>query len=253
MRPETYRMLAAREDSYWWHRARRAMSVALLQRCGVAHGGRWLDLGCGPGGNLALSEGFAPEITVGLDLSPIAIDLARRKQPAARLVQADLSHALPFRDASFDAVTVFNVLYHDWVRSEAAVVAVIARVLRSNGVLLITEPAFRILAREMDAAAMGHRRYRTDDVAHWCAAAGLRVERASYFTSFGFPLLLALKAVRSGRNRNDTAEAVAADMKPLNPLINSAFLALSRAEGAAIVAGWRLSFGTTLISLARKS
>ena len=99
-------------------------------------------------------------------------------------------------DDSFDVVTVFNVLYHDWVKDEGAVISEVARVLRPGGVFLVTEPAFSVLTREMDAAAMGHRRYRIADFAALIERAGLRVAQASYFTSFGFPLLLAMKLMR---------------------------------------------------------
>src|SRR5580658_4350650 len=113
MLPETYKMLAEREDTYWWHLSRRALSIRLLSKCNVPRGGRWLDLGCGPGGNLALSESFAPRLAVGVDVSPLALSLARQKKPRARWVRADLNNPLPFGDTTFDVVTVFNVLYHD--------------------------------------------------------------------------------------------------------------------------------------------
>src|ERR1017187_672725 len=130
MHPETYRMVAEREEYYWWRRARRAMSVGLLRRHGVTAGARWLDLGCGPGGNFILSEMLMADITVGLDVSSIAHAEARKKFPYAYLVRADLSHTLPFADGEFDVVTIFNVLYHDWIASEAVVVAEIGRVMR---------------------------------------------------------------------------------------------------------------------------
>jgi SAM-dependent methyltransferase len=252
MQPQTYTMLAEREDSYWWHRARRGMAVRLLSRCAVRRGGRWLDLGCGPGGNLRLSDAFAAALTVGVDLSPIALAIARRKKPEAQLVGADLNNALPFADGTFDVVTVFNVLYHDWIESEAKVLAEVRRVLRPGGVLLITEPAFAILAREMDVAAMGRRRYRIADIARRCDGAGLRRVQATYFTSFGFPLLLAAKLVRRTRRAAEGAAAAGADMKPLNPTVNNLLLWLATLESHAIAAKFPVPFGTTLLCLARK-
>jgi SAM-dependent methyltransferase len=253
MLPETYQMLAAREDTYWWHVARRALSIRLLSQCAIPRGGRWLDLGCGPGGNLALSDSFAASLIVGVDLSPIALSIARQKQPQSRLVRADLNNSLPFGDANFDAVTVFNVLYHDWVMSEAAVFAEINRVLRPGGVLLITEPAFSILAREMDIAAMGHRRYRVTNILQLCRSAGLLAVQTSYFTSFGFPLLLAMKLWRrlGFAERAGPAESNA-EMRPLNQVLNAFLLRVSILESRAILAKLPVPFGTTLLCLARK-
>jgi len=253
MQPQTYKMLAEREDTYWWHVARRAMSGRLLSQCGIPRGGRWLDLGCGPGGNLALSEGFAPCLTVGVDLSALAISIAERKKPKACLVRADLNNALPFDDATFDVVTVFNVLYHDWVQSEGAVIAEGKRVLRSGGVFLITEPAFAILAREMDVAAMGHRRYRIADIARLCETAGLRVTRTSYFTSFGFFLLLAMKFLPH-RNLSSHASTPpqGVDMRPLGPVANTVLRYLAGLEGQMLTRGFKFPVGTTLFCVARK-
>lgn len=252
MRPETYKMLANREDVYWWHRARRSISIALLKQCKISRSGYWLDLGCGPGGNLGLSASFEAGMTVGLDVSPIAISIARQKKPAAHLVCADLSGELPFSDSTFDVVTIFNVLYHDWVKSEEAVLSEVSRVLRPGGILLLTEPAFPILAREMDLAAMGHRRYRLKDMESKCRPAALDVERSTYITSFGFIILLLLKAARHFYRPNQTIELEAADMKPISPPVNAALHAMAMAESRLIAWGARIPFGTTLLCLARK-
>lgn len=253
MRPETYQMLADREDTYWWHVARRAMSAELLSRYGIPSRSRWLDLGCGPGGNLNLSKPFAPSLTVGIDISPLALSIARSKKPDARLIQADLNTALPFGDAAFDVVTVFNVLYHDWIRDEQSTISEIARVLRPGGTLLITEPAFGVLAREMDAAAMGRRRYRLADVFRWCNGAHLLPRRGSYFTSFGFPLILAMKMIKAlPKTSHDEAGAQAMDMKPINPRLNRILRRIAGYEACAIAWGMRVPLGTTLVCVAKK-
>jgi SAM-dependent methyltransferase len=68
---------------------------------------------------------------VGLDLSPIALGLAREKAADARLVRADIARRLPFADSTFDLVTVFGVLNHAWVREEVAVLTEIRQELRT--------------------------------------------------------------------------------------------------------------------------
>lgn len=246
-------MVAEREEYYWWRCVRRTMSVGLLRRHGVVVGARWLDLGCGPGGNFILSKMLMADLTVGVDVSPIAHAEARKKFPDACLVRADLGQILPFADGQFDVVTIFNVLYHDWIISEAAVVTEIGRVLRPGGLLLITEPAFSILSREMDVASMGHRRYRTSNAVTWCRSAGLEVRFSSYFTSFGFPLLLGLKIFRwlwSSKSRK-TANA-APDMKPLNPFLNDILRIIAQFEASFLVRGVKVPFGTTLVCVAQR-
>jgi SAM-dependent methyltransferase len=253
MKPEAYEMLAAREGSYWWHRARRRLALALLRKCGIPQGPRWLDLGCGPGGNLGLLDDLAPTLIVGTDLSPRAQVLAKQKAPRAHIVGANIDRPLPYADRVFDVVTIFNVLYHSWVTSEAAVLAEALRVLRSSGLLLVTEPAFPLLAREMDEIAMTRRRYRRREFASMCTDAGLDVLYSGYFTSFGFPLLLGMSMMRKvGGSAHDDHLQPAADMKPLPSPLNTSMYALARAEGFLIERGFRMPFGTTLICVARK-
>jgi SAM-dependent methyltransferase len=253
VQPETYQMLAARQTSYWWHRARRKMAVALLRRHGLGHGARWLDLGCGPGGNLRMLDALEPDLTVGIDLSPLAIEFARQAAPDAAILRADIARGLPIRDASIDLVTIFNVLCHSWVASEVAVLREVHRVLRPGGLLLTTEPAFAALFREMDIAAMAIRRYRRAEFTALCRGAGFEVNFCSYFTSFGFPILLALKGLRRlgapfrrGRKRS------AADMVPLRPHLNEALHVAAALEASVIGVGLPVPFGTTLVCIARR-
>lgn len=251
MRPETYRRLADRQKTYWWHRARRTLALALLRRYGLRSGCRWLDLGCGPGGNFGMLDALRPQLVAGVDVSPIALELARLHAPAAMLVQADLNDRLPFDDAAFDVVTIFNVLYHGWVKSEAAVLAEAARVLRSGGLLLFTEPAFDALRREMDEEVMTRRRYRNADFDPWLRAAGFETLFSSYFTSFGVPILLASKLFKRGKQTPQPAEH-AIDMRPIPAPVNAAFEALARVEAGALARGLRLPAGTTLVRVARR-
>src|SRR5262249_32618986 len=136
-----YDLVAAREDAYWWHRARRAMAAGLLARFGLGPRSRTIDLGCGTGGHLAVSSAVPPTLPAGVDLSPLALDRARRRFPGAPFVRADVTRGLPFRDETVHAVTVFNVLYHTWIADEVPVLRDVARILRPGGLLLATEPA----------------------------------------------------------------------------------------------------------------
>jgi SAM-dependent methyltransferase len=253
MRPEAYRMLAEREDDYWWHRARRSMSLGLLRRYGVRDGSRWLDLGCGTGGNLRLLDALNPSLVAGVDISPIALEVAQRKRPSALLVRADLNRPLPFEGASFDVVTAFNVLYHDWVDNDTAVIAQVARLLRPGGLFFLTEPAFSILSRELDVAVMTRRRYRGRDVLRMCRSANLEPRLITYFTSFGFPLLLGWKLIsRLKRSQREGSGSPSPDMKPIHPLSNRILHGLAALESEAIIRGLRLPFGTTLVCVVQK-
>jgi ubiquinone/menaquinone biosynthesis C-methylase UbiE len=107
----------------------------------VPVGGRVLEIGCGPGHlaiRMAVEHGLA---VTGLDLDPAMIERAKANAANAPstnrepdFVVGDAA-ALPFADASFDAV-VSTLSMHHWEDSDAAL-AEIARVLRRGGRALI--------------------------------------------------------------------------------------------------------------------
>ena len=250
MRPEMFTHLAEKQNTYWWDRARRSMGGALLRRYGATRNGRWLDVGCGPGGNLVIADTFQPDLVVGVDLSAHALELAQSNLPYPRLVRADLSRGLPFADAIFDVATIFNVIYHDWVKNDCEALAEVARVLRRKSLLLMTEPAFPILAREWDKSVMGVRRYRRRELIECCRQAGLKTLFASYFTSFGFPILLGLRALR--RVIGDSGTGQCAEVKHLPSMLNESLFAAALLEAKAISLGLRIPFGVTLTIVAER-
>jgi demethylmenaquinone methyltransferase/2-methoxy-6-polyprenyl-1,4-benzoquinol methylase len=111
----------------------------LTVRAAVRPGDRVLDACCGTG-DLALEAQRAGARVTGLDFSERMLERARRKSAAVEWVRGDVL-ALPFSDASFDAVTVGFGIRN--VEDVEAGLGELARVLRSGGrlgCLEITRP-----------------------------------------------------------------------------------------------------------------
>jgi SAM-dependent methyltransferase len=247
MQPEFYEQVYSVQGTHWWGRNRSLLSFELLRRSEVTEGCRHLDVGCGTGQNLALLDA----LTVGLDLSPIALALARKAQPDSRLVRCDVNQSFPFADSTFDVVTVFNVLYHSWITNESTVLAETRRILRPDGVLLITEPAFPTLAREIDVVDMAARRYRMRPFVRMVEAAGFAMELSTYFTSFGVPIILAMKAMKMLRWETGS-DRRPVDLRMRSRLLNDILFAAARLEAGLIKLSVPIPFGTTILCLARR-
>lgn len=250
MHPALYAQVFDVQGGHWWGRNRRSLSFDLLKKFGLGAGCRHLDIGCGTGQNLRLLAQLRPSLTVGVDLSPIALSFARKACPTCQLVRLDLNRTLPLSDKSFDVATVFNVLYHAWIKSDLDVLREARRVLKSDGMLLVTEPAFETLAREVDIADMAARRYRLKSFVELLRAAGFDVLFANHFTSFGAPIIFVMKALRALAPKPQHVDRPP-DIRPLPRLGNTALYALARIEAALVRISVPMPFGTTLICVAR--
>jgi O-antigen biosynthesis protein len=111
-----------------------ARLAAFVRSLGPA--GRALDLGCGDG---RLGAELDATELVAADVSPVALERAGRRLPAARLVELDPDAPLPFPDSSFDLVLCAETLEH--VRDLQLLLSEARRVLRPGGELALTTPA----------------------------------------------------------------------------------------------------------------
>lgn len=108
---------------------------SLARRYGRSGGGSWLDVACGTGRHLELLRHEHP--TVGIDISPEMLEVARRRLRGIRLVHADM------RDfelgKTFDVVScLYSAIGH--LRSERelqATFANFARHLKPGGVAIV--------------------------------------------------------------------------------------------------------------------
>jgi ArsR family transcriptional regulator len=136
-----------------------------------------LDIGTGTG---RILEILADKVAhaVGIDLSPDMLMLARSKLERARLRncvvrKGDMNH-LPLAEASFDAVTIHQVLHY--AERPARAIQEAARVLRSGGRLFIVD----FQAHELEHLRSEHEHrwlgFEEDEIAEWLGAAGLQLE-----------------------------------------------------------------------------
>ena len=119
----------------------RAMKLSTMRRrlpviTRYADGPRLLDVGCAAGFFIeaALEAGFDP---VGIELSPVAIGLARA-EVQARITCGDVNTLLATDPRQFDVVTAFDIIEH--THDPAAFLNDIGRVLAPGGLLVLGTP-----------------------------------------------------------------------------------------------------------------
>ena len=256
MEPSEYERIASLQSSHFWYRGLRAlMRGALRDHARPAAPGaalRLLDAGCGPGGLLAALQ--RDGAATGLDLSPLALDLARRAG-CRRLVRGSVG-ALPFAAGSFDAVVSADVLYHAAVADDAVALAELGRVLRPGGIVVLNLPAHRDLSGAHDRQVHTARRYEREDVRRIAAAAGLEVMRLAWWNALSYP---AARILRRGGRPAPVAGAGApapvpearSDVRALPGPLNAPLAAWLVLE-ARLARGGRLPFGLSLFAVLRR-
>jgi len=241
--PTEYAAMFAVEDRHWWYLGVRREVERWLDGLRPVGSGRLrvLDAGCGTGGLLANLRTSAWR--AGVEISPAGIGLARSRGLRA-LVLGSVC-ALPFTEASFDAVVSIDVLCHSGVE-ELPALEEAARVLRPGGLLLLQVPAFDWLRGEHDVAVWTKRRYRRTEAVELLSAAGLSALRAGYRNALLFP---AAAIVRLASRRAGAREAARSDVRPVPAPVNallSGVLALERKLGI------RFPFGLSVFCVAEK-
>jgi 2-polyprenyl-3-methyl-5-hydroxy-6-metoxy-1,4-benzoquinol methylase len=99
-----------------------------------------LDLGCGIGWLTGILSQFGP--TMGVELSSLAIEEARKRYPLAQFVQADVLN-WDHPSKSFDVVISQEVLEH--MEDQAKYLDIAANLLKEDGWLILTTPNRKIL------------------------------------------------------------------------------------------------------------
>jgi SAM-dependent methyltransferase len=242
-RPE-YEKIYELEDSYWWFVGRRRLATALLEQW-LPHNpvGPILDVGCGTGGNLEFLLGRWG-CGAGIDLNPLALDFARRRN-LPRLAQAS-ALALPYPNNTFSLVTTFDVLYHRWITDDDRVVRECYRVLRPGGWLLLMDSALPSLWSRHDEIYYARQRYTLGEMQQILCRVGFRLRKLSYINAFLFPAVVAVRLLARW-----FPPANKADLCPLPGWFNRVLAGILSMEAIWLRRGI-LPIGSSLVGLAQK-
>lgn len=172
------------ESFYWWFVARRKLLNDLMAELRTSPAKtKLLDVGCGTGLNLSVLAKYGTAF--GADTSPDALKYgASRGYDSLVLSNAE---KLDFDEASFDVVTALDVLEH--TDNDCTALKEVLRVLKPEGWLIVTVPAYGFLWTEHDEALHHRRRYTSHELRNKMTNAGFDMRRCTYFiTLLFFPI-----------------------------------------------------------------
>lgn len=242
-----YRDHADMETEHWWFQGRRAVVRSVLA---AQWGSGWrsrkvLDVGCGTGGMLALLAEFADSV-IGLDMSAEAAAHAQENAPAGVTARVGKIPEDIRQDGDLDLVTAFDVVEH--IEDDIAALQCLRRALRpESGMLLVTVPAYQWLWSPHDDLNQHKRRYTQQTLRASLVAAGFEVEHMSYFNTWLFPVVAAIRLARKVLPGSGDGSS---DFVMPSPRTNRALTWLFASEGR-IVGRRSLPVGVSLVALCR--
>ena len=241
MQPNEYATMFSVEETHWWYSALHQLILQTLEaELPDWRDKRILDAGCGTGA--ILQRLGSPERNVGIDLAPEAIEFCHERG-LDNVEQGDIC-ALPFADASFDAVICSSVLYHQWVSDVATAVCEISRVLRPKGLLLVNVPAFGFLYSAHDDAVMTAHRFRRPEIRKLLLEHNFAIQRLTYWTTLLFPLAVAARTFGGSQ--------MGRDFESLDLSLSQRVFRRVMAFELRLLKHFSLPFGVALLATGRK-
>jgi SAM-dependent methyltransferase len=228
------------EESHWWYHGRRRIVIDLVARLPLPPQAHILDAGCGSGRNLVELARFGT--AVGLEPSARGAEVARARG-VGEVVEAGID-SMPFDDASFDLITLLDVLEH--IEDDRGALLGLRRVARPGGVLLITVPAYPQLWSSHDELNLHYRRYTRRALLDRAEEAGWRPLRTTHFNALLLPVAAAWRfAERLRPNQEPSSSELVRTPAALNWLLEQPL----RAEAGLLRSGRRIPAGLSLVGV----
>jgi SAM-dependent methyltransferase len=183
------------EQWHWWFRGRqRILEMALQRELKKQTSLAIASLGCGPVEGLTWLVSLAGHNgrVVGIDSDPVHV----RPKDGDNLIDCVVGkvEAAPLTSEHFDVVLALDVLEH--LDDDVAGLSEAVRLLKPEGLLLVTVPALPSLWGTQDTVNQHRRRYTKQTLSRVFARAQLPRPYITYFNMFLFPPVAAIRWMR---------------------------------------------------------
>ena len=185
----TYDEVFESEATHWWYVGRRAIIKEsmkfIISRCTDSQSLQQrtiLDFGCGTGFMMTVLAQFGK--VKGFDSSPKSIELSRKRGIENTFLCSDFT-TISQSEEAFDIVTLFDVLEH--VHEEEELLNCLKKIIKKNGYIFLTVPAYQWLWSGEDHVSKHLRRYTKSGLKKVLEKSNFTIERATYFNFWLLP------------------------------------------------------------------
>ena len=226
------------EERHWWYVGRRRILAAAVESLALPASAEILDAGCGSGRNL---EWLARSGSV-TGLEPAGDSLEAARSRGAGPVLEGSIEAIPSEDRSFDLATCFDVIEHV---NDRIALRELRRVVRPDGLLVVTVPAYAWLWSDHDVRNRHRRRYTRRTLLEAAGETGWAPRWTSHFNSLLLPAAIGSRLLERARGAGQPRSEFELTPAWLDPVLELPL----RLEAALIANGPRLPAGLSLLAV----
>ena len=233
---------------HWWFVARSKIVFSMINRfLPDREQLEILDVGCGTGSILKKLEKHGHAI--GVDISDEAVKFCKLRG-CKNVYKIDQKEGLPFKDNAFDLVTALDIIEH--IDDDCAALAEYCRVVRKDGVLLVTVPAYDFLWGPHDEVNDHKRRYIAKELRNKMEKTGFTVKKMTYFDTFLFPFFVLIRTGHRVSKMINSRYKPRSDLKMRRPWINYLLKIIFSLEDP-LLKKLNFPYGVSLLCVAEKN
>lgn len=248
MNHEYYKEYYDLERNHWWFVARERIISNYIRRLIQKEqlydkNLNILNIGCGPGRSSEYLSQFGKVTSVEYD--KFCCEFASQKT-GLEIINGSITE-LPFAETSFDLVCAFDVIEH--VENDQLAVTEMKRVVKKNGVVFITVPAYMSLWSHHDVINHHFRRYKLPEIKKlFLTGNDGKMIFSSYFNTFLFPPIYAFRKLSNLFKTGEKRAGSGSDFEAFKPgLLNNVLFAIMHLETKFINKNISFPFGVSIL------
>ncbi len=235
------------EDASFWYQHRNNCILNAIQNFGFEK--EFYDIGGGNGITASILQQNGYEVTL---VEPYAQGISNARQRGInRTIQSTLEDFRP--ENPVPGVGFFDVMEH--IENDENFLMRINRVVKTDGRIILTVPAFQDLWSDNDVQLGHFRRYRLQELDRLLVKCGFTPLYSTYFFSLVWPPMWLLRVLpnRLGINRPNSPKKKKSEHMATTPRLSRILRSLLSWEVKMIRRKRRIPFGTSCMVIAQKN
>lgn len=178
MKNETFLRQIANQKKHWWFQARKKIIFKIIREIKLKRNLKILDFGAGSGVNTEMLSVFGK------------VDVFEKNKTALNFLRKNIKinksfSNLTMKENHYDFILLADVIEH--IKKPKNTLKFLKKILKKNGYILITVPAYQFLFSKKDETLGHFRRY--DKKSLLKEIDNYKLEKISYFNTLLFPLI----------------------------------------------------------------